>query len=105
MEPDYSAGNSQEGVELAATLPKLDFSSPLSFDKYAFLREIVKSKRELVITQNQFNYVSDPALVDHIVFRMGAAEQYLNYLLRLAREWNMEFDGVQWEWFADEVAR
>jgi hypothetical protein len=67
-------------------------------DKYSFLEEILKSRRELAIAQQQFDEVSDPLLVDHLVFRMGAAEKQFDHLLRLARELGISFDGMQWEW-------
>jgi hypothetical protein len=67
-------------------------------DKYGFLEEILKSRRELAIAQQQFEEVSDPLLVDYIVFRMGAAEKQFDHLLNLARELGISFDGMQWEW-------
>ncbi|KRW91838.1 hypothetical protein SD51_06725 [Alicyclobacillus tengchongensis] len=67
-----------------------------------FLREILKSHRELEIARRQFEYVSAPLLIDHIVFRIGAAERQLNYLFRLAREHGISFDGQQWDWTSDE---
>ncbi|MFB5190515.1 DUF2508 family protein [Alicyclobacillus fastidiosus] len=73
-------------------------------DKAAFLTEILKSRRELMIARQQFEQVSDPLLVDHVVFRIGAAERQLNFLFRLARENDVSFDGLQWEW-RDEAWR
>ncbi len=67
-------------------------------DKYRFLDDILRAKRELVIAMSQFNEISDPLLVDHIVFRIGAAEKQFEHLLKLARLSGITFDGVQWEW-------
>lgn len=67
-------------------------------DKYSFLDEILKSRRELAIALQQFDEISDPLLVDHIVFRIGAAEKQFDHLLRLARKMGISFDGMQWEW-------
>ncbi len=67
-------------------------------DKYHFLDEILRSKRELTIAISQFDEISDPILVDHIIFRIGAAEKHFEHLLRLAKLSGISFDGVQWEW-------
>lgn len=67
-----------------------------------FLREVLKSHRELEIARNLFDQVSDPLLIDHIVFRIGAAERHLNYLFRTARERGISFEGRQWDWVSDE---
>lgn len=71
-------------------------------DKRTFLQEILKSRRELQIARRQFEQVSDPELVDHIVFRVGAAERHLNYLFRLAREQGISYQGVEWDWTSEE---
>lgn len=71
-------------------------------DKRAFLQEILKSRRELQIARRQFEQVSDPELVDHVVFRVGAAERHLNYLFRLAREQGISYQGIEWEWTSEE---
>ena len=67
-------------------------------DKYTLLREVLRTKHELAIAQQQFNVVSDPLLIDHVVFRIGAAEKQLEHLFRMARESGISFDGVQWDW-------
>ena len=67
-------------------------------DKYRFLEELLQAKRSLRIAAQQFNEVCDPLLVDHIIFRMGAAEKHFEHLLRFARTSGISFDGVQWEW-------
>lgn len=67
-------------------------------EKYKILKEIIQSKQELAIACAQFDMVSDPLLIDHIVFRIGAAERRLSYLLRNAKEMGLAFDGMQWEW-------
>lgn len=71
-------------------------------DRHKFLREILKSWRELEIARRQFETVSDPLLIDHVVFRMSAAERQLNYLFRLARENGIKFDGPEFDWTSDE---
>lgn len=75
---------------------------PEPIDPQRFLREILKSWRELEIARRQFETVSDPLLIDHVVFRMGAAERQLNYLFRLAREYGISFDGPEFDWTSDE---
>ncbi|WP_237700067.1 DUF2508 family protein [Alicyclobacillus acidocaldarius] len=75
---------------------------PDSMDRQRFLREVLKSWRELEIARRQFESVSDPLLIDHVVFRMSAAERQLNYLFRLAREYGISFDGPEFDWTSDE---
>ncbi len=67
-------------------------------DKFHFLGELMQSKRELTIALKQFEEISDPLLIDHIIFRIGAAEKHMEHLFRLAREFGISFDGVVWEW-------
>jgi hypothetical protein len=67
-----------------------------------FLRALRNSKRELELARQQFETVTDPLLVDHVVFRLGAAERHFNYLFQLARKMNLSVDGVRWEWFAED---
>lgn len=67
-------------------------------DKSKFLEEILKSRRELELARQQFEQVSDPLLIDHVIFRIGAAERHLNYLFRVAEAHGMSFEGMQWEW-------
>lgn len=64
-----------------------------------FLRALRRSKQELEMARIQFDTVVDPMLIDHMVFRIGAAERHLNYLLRLARKHNLSVDGIDWAWF------
>lgn len=63
-----------------------------------FVEEVIRAKRELDIARAQFDIVADPMLVDHIVYRIGAAETHLNYLFRLARRLGISVEGVRFEW-------
>jgi hypothetical protein len=90
--------------------PSVATSVPLAFsssaevesmsqeDIKAFLQTLRKSKQELEIARQQFEAVADPLLIDHIVFRLGAAERHFSYLFQLARRWNLSLDGIQWYW-------
>ncbi|WAH37303.1 DUF2508 family protein [Alicyclobacillus dauci] len=94
LHPSFSNdfGDTHHGV------PKVDMTN---VDKFQFLQEVLKSRRELLIAREQFEQVSDPLLIDHVVFRIGAAERHLNYLFKLAEEHGIAFDGAQWDWTAD----
>jgi hypothetical protein len=48
-------------------------------------REIAAAQAELHQAEALFNMVREPALVDHAIHRMLAAERRLGYLLQLAR--------------------
>jgi hypothetical protein len=77
-------------------------SAPLDVkDIDTFLTELRRSKRELDIARYQFDNVVDPLLIDHIVFRLGAAERHFNYLFQLARRYHLAVDGMRWEWYED----
>jgi hypothetical protein len=67
-------------------------------DVEAFIQEVILSKREVEIARQQFNTVSDPLLIDHIVFRLGAAEKRLNYLFQVARRLGLSLNGIHWGW-------
>ena len=77
---------------------------PAEVDVGEFLRELRHSRREVEIARQQFDVVVDPMLIDHIVFRLGAAEKRLNYLFQLARQLNISVDEQFWEWESDHVA-
>lgn len=49
------------------------------------LDEIEHARMEWVYAQNYFQNVTDPALVDHAVYLLEAAEVKYQYLLRQAR--------------------
>lgn len=72
-------------------------------DVESFLRELRESRREVEIARRQFDLVADPLLIDHLVFRLGAAERHLNYLYQLARDLNLVAPLEQWEWQADPM--
>lgn len=63
-----------------------------------FLRALHLSKQELDIARQQFENVVDERLIDHVVFRLGAAERHFSYLLQLARQWNISVQGIRWDW-------
>lgn len=68
----------------------------------AFLTELKLSKRELDIARNQFEVVTEPLLVDHVVFRLGAAERHFNYMFQLARRMNIGINGLNSDWYCGE---
>lgn len=72
-------------------------SSPSSFDMDQFVNELHLAKQEVEIAQGQFDTIADPMLIDHIIFRLGAAEKRLNFLIQLARKMNLVVDGVRWD--------
>jgi hypothetical protein len=66
-----------------------------------FIAALRKSKRELEIARQQFENVIDPRLIDHVVFRLGAAERHFSYLLQLARQLDISVAGIRWDWAED----
>ncbi|QSO55211.1 YaaL family protein [Alicyclobacillus curvatus] len=66
-----------------------------------FIAALRKSKRELEIARQQFENVIDPRLIDHVVFRLGAAERHFSYLLQLARQLHISVAGIRWDWAED----
>lgn len=76
----------------------LQGNSPLESDEtMQLLNELHLTKRELDIATAQFDATVDPMLVDHIIFRIGAAERRLNYLLQEARKLHVVVEGVRWD--------
>lgn len=101
---DHISPEMQGGVQEAAVAsPARTFDSQdhEAVDVNAFVREVVKAKREVEVARMQFNLVCDPLVVDHIVFRLGAAEKRLNYLFQLARKLGVSLDGMSLEWLID----
>lgn len=74
---------------------------PETFDEqdiHAFIEALRRSKAELDIARQQFENVVDPLLIDHVVFRLGAAERHFNYLFQLARQLGLRTGGIRWDW-------
>lgn len=95
--------NETASSEISATsYVRASFEPTSQLEKRQFLREILQSRRELEIARRQFDQVSDPALIDHVVFRVGAAERHFNYLFQLAREWGISYQEMEWDWTSDE---
>ncbi|GGJ13063.1 hypothetical protein GCM10010885_22930 [Alicyclobacillus cellulosilyticus] len=69
-------------------------------DVAALLEALRRSKQEMEIAQRQFDTVTEPLLIDHVVFRLGAAERQFNYLFQLARRLNISVEGV-WSGWSD----
>lgn len=67
-------------------------------DVEQFLHALKRSKQELDIARQQFENVTDQRLIDHVVFRLGAAERHFSYLLQLARQWGLAVNGIRWDW-------
>lgn len=68
-------------------------------DIHEFIDALRKSKQELDIARQQFESVNDPRLIDHVVFRLGAAERHFSYLLQLARQLGLNTGGIRWDWY------
>lgn len=50
------------------------------------LQEIERAKREWLQAHTRLDCVTDPELIDHAIYLLGAAEKRYTYLLRNARE-------------------
>ncbi|MCL6633042.1 MAG: YaaL family protein [Alicyclobacillus herbarius] len=84
------------------TRPLTDADGQL--DAGTLIHELVMAKREMELAQSQFDHVVDPCLIDHTVFRMGAAEQHFRYLLNLAREQQIHVGSLQWLWAESDTS-
>ena len=71
-------------------------------DLPTFIRELRRSRHEVETARLLFDTVTDPLLIDHVVFRLGAAEKHFNYLFQVARKMGIWVDGVRWEWNEDD---
>lgn len=71
-------------------------------DVDVLLKELIRSQRELEYARQQFDYATDPALIDHVVFRMGAAERQVSFLLNYARQHNLATDGMHPLWLEND---
>jgi hypothetical protein len=78
------------------------FSVESAEDIDEFIKALRRSKQELDIAREQFDTVTDPLLVDHVVFRLGAAEKHLNYLFQVARRFGITTDGMRWDWYEED---
>lgn len=94
------------GASMATDEPavavEMQESAVESEETQSFLRALRQSKRELEIARKQFETVVDPMLIDHVVFRLGAAERHFNYLFQLARRYQVKVDGMRWEWYEED---
>ncbi|MCL6516603.1 DUF2508 family protein [Alicyclobacillus sp.] len=72
-----------------------------ALDVDGLIRDLKRAKRELETARRQFDTVTDPLLIDHMVFRIGAAERQFNYLFQLARRHGVRVEGIRWDWQED----
>ncbi len=77
----------------------LDAEQP---DVDLLIKELVRSQRELEYARRQFDNATDPALIDHVIFRLGAAERQVSYLLNYARQHQLATDGWHPLWCESE---
>src|SRR5579875_1889459 len=66
-----------------------------------FITELRRSKEEVEMARKQFDTVTDPLLVDHVVFRLGAAEKRFNYLFQMAKKLGVSTEGMNWLWYEE----
>lgn len=66
-------------------------------DIIAFLTELTQSKLEVELARTNFDSVDDPLLIDHAIYRLGAAEHRFNYLFQMARYFGIQVDEVLWD--------
>jgi len=65
-------------------LPEIEFGLP-SGKPPTPLESISQAREEWIAARNYFETVSDPDLVDHAVYLLGAAERKYMYLLKRAK--------------------
>jgi len=65
-------------------LPEIEFGLPSGRPPSPF-ESISRAREEWMAARNYFDTVSDPDLVDHAVYLLGAAERKYMYLLKRAK--------------------
>lgn len=65
-------------------LPEVEFGLP-SGRPLTPRESVVKARDEWLAAKNYFEMVSDPDLVDHAIYLLGAAERKYMYLLKRAK--------------------
>ena len=78
-----------------------DLQSLTDLEVEQFIEELRRAQDEVLTARRQFDTVTDPLLVDHIVFRLGAAEKRFNYLFQMAKRLSISVDGVNWNWYKE----
>lgn len=80
-----------------------DYRKPSTEEEiHDFVDALRRSKGELDVARQQFDNVNDPLLIDHVVFRLGAAERHFNYLFQLARKLELDVGGIRWDWWDED---
>ncbi|HEX7714349.1 MAG TPA: DUF2508 family protein [Bacillota bacterium] len=59
------------------------------------LENLESAQREWRYAKLYFNCVTDPDLIDHAIFHLGATERKYVYLLKCARETGLQIDDYQ----------
>ena len=54
--------------------------------KEEFLEEINRARKDLQFAQNNYNYATEPALLDYYIYEIKAAETRLNYYIKMAKK-------------------
>lgn len=58
-------------------------------ERQEFLGQVDKAHREWQIALNNFNYASDPDLIDYYIYNIEAAEKRYVYFIKQARKENV----------------
>lgn len=98
MSEPHDSERRYEGPFLPLDIP-LNEEEVAKEDLEAFKEALRRSKIELDIARSQFDSVTDPMLIDHVIFRIGAAERHFSYLLQLARRLNIELGKPYSDWY------
>lgn len=68
---------------------------PVSQTAPSLFENLESAQREWRYAKLYFNCVTDPDLIDHAIFHLGATERKYVYLLKCAREAGLQIDGYQ----------
>lgn len=74
-------------------LPEVEFGLPSGHPPTP-RQSISRAREEWLAARNYFEMVTDPDLVDHAVYLLGAAERKYMYLLKRAKNEGVDSPGV-----------
>lgn len=87
LQPQNLTANSQKKLNLFQ--PSISQPIPYYYGKLALLQEIKETKASIELAQSNFEYMTNPDLVDCAIYELKAAQKRYAYLLECAKKYDM----------------
>lgn len=100
--PEFSKTRSVDYRHQTQQPRQIDPQSMSALEVEQFIADLRRARDDVRVARAQFNTVTDLLLIDHIVFRLVAAEKRVDYLFQMAKRLGITVDGVNPLWLEED---